>query len=195
MSDDVIWRHIVKMSNNFSTLKIYFHKGDMWIEELLEHDRSISYHFWDIQKTDASGSIRPSASTPGLNNQWCRDLVNKISKGETVPLPMSSFCLAVDLSSSLSVAYLGGPLGNGPSFGKTNLFFTIGKKLESIVWPPLCEHLWPAKIWPPPFWNPQYATVLHHVVANKIVVTSRVSEFWPPEKLEFIICSHTLVHK
>ena len=38
----------------------------MWIDELLEHDRPISIHFRDIQKTDASGSIRPSASTAGL---------------------------------------------------------------------------------------------------------------------------------
>ena len=41
----------------------------MWIEELLEHDRHISIHFRDIQKTDASGSIRPSASTAGLNTR------------------------------------------------------------------------------------------------------------------------------
>ena len=47
-------------------IKLYFHKEDMWIEELLEHDRPISIHFRDIQKTDASGSIRPSASTAGL---------------------------------------------------------------------------------------------------------------------------------
>ena len=38
----------------------------MWIEELLEDDRPISIRFRDIRKTDASGSIRPSASTAGL---------------------------------------------------------------------------------------------------------------------------------
>ena len=42
----------------------------MWIEELLEHDRPISIHFRDIQKTDASGSIRPSASTAGLTKNF-----------------------------------------------------------------------------------------------------------------------------
>ena len=41
----------------------------MWIEEILEHDQiiPISIHFWDIRKTDTSGSIRPSASTAGIN--------------------------------------------------------------------------------------------------------------------------------
>ena len=60
MSHDVIWRHIFKMSWKFSMKKVYFHKEDMWIEELLEHDRPISIRFRDIRKTDASGSIRPS---------------------------------------------------------------------------------------------------------------------------------------
>ena len=40
----------------------------MWIEELLEDDRPISIRFRDIRKTDASGSIRPSASTAGLKS-------------------------------------------------------------------------------------------------------------------------------
>ena len=40
----------------------------MWIEELLEHDRPISIRFRDIRKTEASGSMRPSASTAGLKN-------------------------------------------------------------------------------------------------------------------------------
>ena len=38
-----------------------------------------------------------------------------------------------------------------PPFGQKN-FFDIGKKLENLV-PPLCEHLWPAKICPPPLYE------------------------------------------
>ena len=52
---------------DFQKVKLYFHKEDMWIEELLEHDRPISIRFRDIRETDAFGSIRPSASTAGLS--------------------------------------------------------------------------------------------------------------------------------
>ena len=49
----------------------------MWIEELLEHDRPIhiSIHFWDIRKEDTSGTIRPSASTAGINWYFVKILV------------------------------------------------------------------------------------------------------------------------
>ena len=65
------------MSKTFSIILQYFHTENMWIEELLKYDRPIpiSIHFWEILKTDTSGSIRPSASTAGINQYIGKILV------------------------------------------------------------------------------------------------------------------------
>ena len=62
----IIWQHCHVRWRHMTS----YCQEDMKFEELPEHDRPISIHFRDIKKSDASGFIRPSASTAGLRVNW-----------------------------------------------------------------------------------------------------------------------------